>query len=325
MSAKCGICLSPLVGQVDSLIAVGVPLREVERMTGLPYPPLKRHRTNGHANRPGKRPALAAPAPVAVPLPVSPGTSGFPVDACETFRLAFGFEPKSYQVEYLTETRDLVFLKGRQIGATQGSAALAIHTARSQPGSDSIIVSATQRQSSEVAVRARLGLWEIGETLVQDSASVLRLTNGSRILSLAQSAKAVRGYSAALLIMDEAAFIADEVWTAARPMTSATGGRTVVQSTPGVPSGWFYDLTRDTPPSWHSMRVSSPDSGNVSAGFLAAERSRMEPHLYAQEYLAQFASAGSVGRWFSEEIYDRLINKDETRLDAGMQHTEEVT
>jgi len=305
MPNTCSVCQHPLVAEIDALLASGVRSQNaIARQFGIQPQTLRRHI---------KR-RVAAVSAAGGPLS---GTASA-MSPLETFERAFDFPPMPHQRDYLTETRDLVFLKGRQIGASQGAAALAIHTARSIPGSDSVIVSATQRQSSEVAVRARLGLASLGEKLVQDSATTLRLTNGSRILSLPQSEKAVRGYSAVLLIMDEAAFIEEPTWVAASPMTSATGGRTVVQSTPGVPSGWFYELTKNPPPAWASMRVTSEEVRTVSREFLARKRAEMAPHLYRQEYLAEFASVGSVGRWFTAKDYDERINEDIEVVDLGI-------
>src|SRR5204863_2997652 len=140
---------------------------------------------------------------------------------------------------------------------TEAASALAIHTARGKAGSTSVIISPSLRQSSEVTVRARLGLWALAETLRQDSASLIRLANGSRIISLPGAARGVRGYAADLAILDEAAWILEDTFTAARPLTAATGGRLIVQSTPGAPVGPFYELATSPPDDWAFLRVRS--------------------------------------------------------------------
>lgn len=314
MPQQCKTCMSPHRATVDALSWEGVSIAEISRRTGLPYQSIKRHVRNDRGPRPDP---LATVASVAGPVAIADTAVG-------TFEQAFDLKAKDYQRDYLTATTDLIWLKGRQVGASQCAAGLAIHVARTQAGSDTVIVSATQRQSSEVAVRARLGLARLGEKLVQDSASVLRLPNGSRILSLAQSARAVRGYSAALLIMDEAAFIEDAVWNAARPMVSATHGRVVIQSTPGVPAGWFHALVKSPPATFAHMRVTSEEAGLATPEFLASERAHLAPHIYAQEYLGQFASSGSLGRWFDEAGFDARVNRDERALDVSLDHMEEA-
>jgi hypothetical protein len=283
--------------QADAMVALrreGRPVREIALMFGVGEESLKRFLRPRVEPRPrAEQPQGDGPEPIVAR------------DAAETFRLAFAMEPKAHQVEYLAETQNLAVLKGRQIGMTQAAAALAIHTARSSYGPDVVIVSPSQRQSSEVALRAKMGLWSLGERLEQDSATLVRLANGSRIVSLAGTPRAVRGYSARLLIVDEAAFVTDETWAAARPITSATGGRTVVQSTAGRPVGWFYDLWQEPGP-WAQMKV--PSEGILDAAYLEEERERLAPDVYAMEYGADFASVAALGRWFTEDEYDQRVD-----------------
>lgn len=226
----------------------------------------------------------------------------------ETFERAFGFAPMPHQVTYLEETRPTVVLKGRQVGMTAAAAGLAVHTARSRPGSTSVIISPSLRQSTEVTARARLALWEWSENLKQDSTSLLRTAAGSRIISLPGSARGIRGYACDLVILDEAAWIIDETWAAARPLVSATGGRLVAQSTPGLPTGWFYQLATKTPVGWAFIKIRSDEVPTISPEFLAGERaSGMSPELYAQEYEATFGQARGGGALFTPEQIADLV------------------
>ena len=163
------------------------------------------------------------------------------LDPAILFEQAFGLEPLAWQRDYLREQRSAVVLKGRQVGASLAGAALAIHTARYWPAVNVVVVSPSLKQSTEIAARARAGLRTLSVRLEQDSVSMLRLANGSRILSLPGTARSVRGWTAKLLILDEAAFISPETFTAARALV-ATGGRLVVQSTPATEAGDFFEL-----------------------------------------------------------------------------------
>ncbi len=231
-----------------------------------------------------------------------------PADAVETFRLAFDMDPKPWQEGYLRETRNIGFLKGRQIGATQCAAARAIHVARAESDRLVCVVSPSLRQSTEITVRSRSGLRNLGETLAQDQASLLRLENGSRILSLPGNSRGIRGYAVDELILDEAAWIDDDTFFAARAMTAATRGRIVAQSTPGAPWGFFHDLVCNPCPhrkegekpvvtpidgrmaNWHRMEVISADGG-IDPDFLAEELEALRENLakYRQEYECMFA------------------------------------
>ncbi|MFN8520519.1 MAG: terminase family protein [Chloroflexota bacterium] len=254
-----------------------------------------------------RRPLGAAPA---APL-VAPPSMFVPSDPADTFRSAFKEEPMAHQVALMREERDTLVLKGRQIGMTTAAAALALHTALSAPAIDAVIVSPTMKQSTEVTGRARLGAWSLGVKLLQDSTSILRFENGSRVVSLPGKARSVRGYSAALLVIDEAAFVDDETWEAARPLTLATRGRTIVQSTGGWPVGWFYELFSGDDDSWARMRVRSDEAPNVDPAFLERERRAKadKPSVYAMEYEACFGDrAAGMARWFPAEEFDKRVD-----------------
>lgn len=214
------------------------------------------------------------------------------LDPAELFRQAFGNAPHAWQSEYLRETRNAVNLKGRQVGASQAAAALAIHSCRYWPNTNAVIVSPSLKQSTEITTKARVGLYALGIRLLQDSSSMLRLANGSRILSLPGTAKSVRGWTARLLVLDEAAYIEPETFTAARALV-ATGGRLVVQSTPADEVGAFYDLVTDTPANWASFSVRSDSVSSINDDFLASERKSMTPDEYAREYECAFGKAGA--------------------------------
>jgi hypothetical protein len=288
MPRQCAVCTAPNRATFEAAVLAGSTVKDAARAAGLPYPAAKRHiRLHGRATSPTDGPG---------------GIVG-------TFARASGHVAMAWQRQMLEEARDTLLVKGRQVGATEVAAALAIHTARRKAGSTSAIISPSQRQSSEVTVRARLGLWALGETLRQDSVSLLRLANGSRIISLPGSARGIRGYAADLVILDEAAWITEATFTAARPLTAATGGRLIVQSTPGAPVGPFYELAEAVPDGWAYLRVRSDEVPTISPDFLERERREMAPDLYAQEYEATFALGGG-GALFSPAELAALILKE---------------
>jgi len=214
------------------------------------------------------------------------------LDPVALFEAAFGMLALDWQRAYLSERRPTVVLKGRQVGASLAAAALACHTARYTPDTNVIIVSPSLKQSGEILGRARTGFRNLGDRLEQDSAAMLRLLNGSRIVSLPGTARSVRGWSAELLILDEAAYIEPATWTAARALV-ATGGRLVVQSTPAAAFGDFHALATGDDPDWARFTVRSDEVPTIAAEFLAAERQAMTPDAYAAEYECQFGKAGA--------------------------------
>jgi len=214
------------------------------------------------------------------------------LDPAVLFAHAFGLPALPWQRGYLREDRPTVVLKGRQVGASLAAAALAIHKATYWPNVDVVIVSPSLKQSTEITTKARAGLRHLGAQLAQDSTSTLRLGNGSRVVSLPGTPRSVRGYTAALLILDEAAYIEPATWTAARALV-ATGGRIVVQSTPAEEAGDFYELATGDDPAWARFTVRSDEVPTISADFLAAELRAMGPDAYASEYECEFGKVGA--------------------------------
>lgn len=213
------------------------------------------------------------------------------MDSVAMFRDAWGIDPLPWQHQYLREASDSLILKGRQVGASTAGSTLAVKIARYVPGSLAAIVSPSLKQSQEVKLKASRVCVALGETLRRDSATTIELTNGSRIMSLPGSPKSVRGWTADLLIIDEAAFIDPETFLAARA-TVATGGRIVVQSTPAGPFGPFYDLWEEGGTEWARYQVRSDQVGIITSEFLEREAASLDPEEYAQEYLGEFRVPG---------------------------------
>jgi len=226
------------------------------------------------------------------------------LDPAVVFERAFGLVPLPWQRTYLRETRPVSVLKGRQVGASLAAAALAIHTVRYRGDVNVVIVSPSLKQSTEITTRARRGLDRLGERLVQDTSSMIRLSNGSRILSLPGTAKSVRGWTAALLIIDEASFVDAATWTAARALV-ATGGRLVVQSTPADETGDFHELVTAADPGWAHFAIRSDEVPTIAAEFLERERRAMSPDAFASEYECVFGKAGAT--LFSPERIAALV------------------
>lgn len=215
---------------------------------------------------------------------------------------------QDWQDGYLQETHDCLVLKGRQVGASTCAACKAMHLCHYRPGSLAVIVSPSQKQSQEIAIRSKAGLLNIERLpLIQDSASIIQLANGSRILSLPGTATSVRGYTAQLLIVDEAAYVDEETWIAARALV-ATGGQVIVQSTPKGAAGWFYDLWVGGDPAWNRYRVKSEEVPTISRDFLAKEKISMGEYAYKAEYGAEFLEAGAG--LFDGESLRKMVDQE---------------
>ena len=190
-----------------------------------------------------------------------------------------------------------VFLKSRQCRASQAAAALATATARSTPGADAVIVSPSLQQSKEVLQRARNGLYQLEEPLTQDSTGLLRLKSGSRLISLAGNARAVRGYSPALVVADEASWILDDTYAA---LPAAAGGLEGSVGAPVHPGRRGHRLVLRAVAVRPRRRLAAPRGARDERSvhhreFLAKEQRELRPEVFAAEYGCTFTSAAAGG------------------------------
>ena len=150
-------------------------------------------------------------------------------------RDVLGFHPRAEQEELLLAKERYVILNcHRQWGKTTLTAAYAVHRALTRPGQSIVILSVTLPQAQILASKCREFAQRAGVTLRKDPAKEhgMVFPNGSVIFPLPAAPDRVRGYTAHLLIVDEAAAVRDEIYMAATPMLTATNGDLWLLSTP---------------------------------------------------------------------------------------------
>lgn len=237
-------------------------------------------------------------------------TAGRYVDSPEALMQAAGMEPDAWQGEVLRSAwRRALLLCCRQSGKSTTTGALALHQALTAPGSEVIIVSPSNAQSSEL-LRRTMELYHAADVEIRAEAeSLTRIVfeNESRILSLPGTPRAVRGYTADLLIIDEAAFVLDEVFQAADPMLAVSGGRLIALSTPFGKRGWFYNAWSGDG-DWHRTRVTAQDCPRITPDFLEGKRREMPPVVFASEYLCEFGD--TVDSYFRTEDIEAMFTDD---------------
>ena len=121
---------------------------------------------------------------------------------------------------------------------------LALHKALTWPGSLILILAPAERQAKELFSKMVVSYRTLDHVIPTASCRNLgmELSNGSRIEALPGTEKTIRGFSGVdLLIVDEAARVADELYYAVRPMLAVSGGRLLMLSTPFGKRGVFYE------------------------------------------------------------------------------------
>lgn len=202
-----------------------------------------------------------------------------------------GLEPDPWQAQLLRSTTpQCLLLCSRQAGKSTSTAALAVHTAVYDPGSLTLLFAPSQRQSQELFRKVSEFYSTIDPMpLEQESLSRLELPNGSRVVSLPATPESIRGYSAPkLIIVDEAAFVANDLYEAVRPMLAVSNGRLIGMSSAHGKVGWFYQAWTDGGPLWERIKVTADQCPRISREFLERERAAMPAAKFRQEYYCDF-------------------------------------
>ena len=221
-----------------------------------------------------------------------------------------GLEPDDWQARVLRSASPRMLLNcSRQSGKSTTTAALAIWTALYDPGALVLLLSVGLRQSGELFKKCAAIYRALGRPVPSESETALTLTleNGSRLVSLPGNEQTIRGYSGvALLVVDEAARVADELYFSVRPMLAVSQGRLVALSTPFGTRGWWYEAWRGSEP-WERYEVPATMCPRISPAFLEEERRNLGEWWYEQEYECRFLDAQSQA--FKREDVDRAFDE----------------
>jgi hypothetical protein len=202
-------------------------------------------------------------------------------------------------------------LCSRQSGKSLTAAALALREALLRPPALVLLLSPTQRQSTELLGAKVLPLWRaLGSPSrgQPPGKTTLELANGSRIISLPENEEGIRCYSGVrLLVIDEAARVCDALYYAVRPMLATSRGRLVALSTPFGQQGWFYNAWTGSEV-WQRVKVTAEQCPRISPEFLAEERAALGKQWFDMEYGCVFL--GVAGAVFDPADVDRALSAD---------------
>jgi hypothetical protein len=207
------------------------------------------------------------------------------------FARALGLEPDLWQAKLLRSAAPRVLLNcSRQSGKSTVAALLALHRALYHPSSLVLVLAPALRQSQELFAKIA-GFYSSLESHVAPLAQrrlSLELENESRIVTLPGTEKTIRGFSgASLLIMDEAARVADELYFAVRPMLAVSEGSLMMLSTPYGKRGIFFEEWSQGE-GWERYELPAQECPRISASFLEEEKRVLPARVYRQEYECSF-------------------------------------
>ena len=223
-------------------------------------------------------------------------------------RLRFPLEPA--QESLLQTTGPRVILNcTRQWGKSTMAACVALHRAYNRPNSLVLIVSPTQRQSTELIKKIRELVFRLGIE-PQGGATSLCLPNRSRIEALPGIERNIRGFSSAnLILIDEAARVGDELYRAVRPMLANVKGDLWLMSTPYGKQGFFFHSWSDASLHWTRVSVKASDCPRFTPEFLEEERIVQGDSWFRQEYMCEFMES-ETNIFTYEEIQRAFTTKE---------------
>lgn len=231
-----------------------------------------------------------------------------------------------YQLEAArSAARFRVICAGRQVGKSRLLAVLALHQAFSRAGSTTLVVSAGEdaaKRLMEDVTTLVLASPMLAGSVVDESSKIVTLSNGSTIRAVPASTRQIRGWSIDLLIVDEAAFLEPEVWSAAQfTILARPGSRVLLTSSPwGGPDHffrvmWNRGMTRPDGDvaAWHWPSTVSP---MVDDSLLELYRETEPPLKYAREVMAEWVD-GSGAYFTTAELEAATSNRPMVDVGAG--------
>jgi len=230
-----------------------------------------------------------------------------------------------WQKEVLAHQGSMTLRCGRQVGKSECVGEKAVQFALDNDGTTTIIIAASQRQSSLLFEKVK---GNIDRRIDEDKINLFKeeptltriiLNNGSKIYALpaGRTGYFIRGFAIDLLIADEAAYIPETVWNAVIPMIAVSRkargmGWIILLSTPFGKGGYFYESFHD--PDFKSFHVSSEDCVRIPKAFLLKEQKRMSKEEYLQEYKGEFTDD------WHQLFPTPLIKKCMTFIDWSLEH-----
>jgi hypothetical protein len=234
-------------------------------------------------------------------------------DAC-LMAMRGGITPDAWQSDLLrSSARQMILNCSRQSGKSTISAVLAVHEAVYTPGSLTLLLAPSLRQSTELFRKVKDIFVALQSPytpqIIEESSLRLELDNFSRIVSLPGTEATVRGFSSVgLLVVDEAAVCDDALFYSIKPMLAISNGRIILLSTPRGRRGFFFDTWTSGAGDWHRTRITAQECPRISAEWLANEKRTMPDFWFRQELECEFVE--SIVSVFSYDDIERATSSD---------------
>lgn len=251
---------------------------------------------------------------------------------------------RPYQQRWvLDESRLALAVKGAQLGYSTATAALAVMDCLERPNNLWILLSRSERQSLELAEKAKAWASSVLGASFQSQAGAYGRTSvtqhmikfdgtGSRVIALSANPDTARGYTGNAAL-DEFAFHqdAEAIFRAVYRQTTL-GYKVRILSTPNGQKGKFHALARQVGLDGGVRPERQPVTGEAWSGHwcdihlaveegapldIAAIRDGCDAETFEQEYLCQFIT--TVSEWIGAEALEEVIDHEASQHFGGAQ------
>lgn len=214
---------------------------------------------------------------------------------------ALKFHPDPKQIEVLdTTAKRLILCCPRQWGKSTLVAIKALHYALNHPGEEILVLSDTEAHAGIIVQKLihYAAVLQFPRRRAHGKQHSIELPNGAKIFAVAHNQSAGVGYTASIVIVDEAALVDDAVIGYVSRVLSRTNGHLWLLSTPRGQTGLFFAIWHDSSLHWHRVRATLDDAKYLDPAFIQ-EQKHLFPATFRQDFYCEFVQA--PGRLLSIE------------------------
>ncbi|MEM1562788.1 MAG: terminase family protein [Candidatus Bathyarchaeia archaeon] len=238
-----------------------------------------------------------------------------PSDPVEFCIKILRFKPTGYQARFLRDgSKRILLCWSRQSGKSHVLAARAIWHSLTHRRSQTLIVAPSLRQSMILSDKiqdhlANLSSQQRHAWIEKQQRTQILFRNGSRIIALPCSENLLRGYTADVVIADEANFFEhdeDIFYSILMPMLATTDGTLIVSSTPWNKDSVFYRFYNDPAFSKHIVTCyEAIEAGLIGRDFIEQMKALLPNERFQREFEAKFIE--DVDAWLPQSLIVKCI------------------
>ncbi len=242
------------------------------------------------------------------------------VDFCSCW---FNFNPYPYQEKFLNACMTELRITGlwcRQSGKSFSLSAYLTYRAVTGPVTI-VIASPTQNQSDELYEKIRAFIIDtplLSNLITKDTARELKLSTGARILSLPEGreGRSMRGYTADIVVLEEAGVIGDKVvGQVVIPMIASKPNGQIIKIGTPLGKNHFYRSCHGKDSEFTLIKVDWREVvkvGQYTKKFIDEQRKELLDVEFRQEYEAEFVEDENAFFEYAlvkgvQESYDYII------------------